>query len=111
MSSILQQLYNGEICPAEQYQPLQDSYRNIREEHRDHYMDFINALKQLEPPLDKRFIEIMDEQLDTIPLNFSSMFIDGFCLGAQMMIEILCKDRRKDAEDCALSAKSPTASR
>lgn len=30
----------------------------------------------------------MDEQLDTFPYDTSSMFIDGFRLGARMMIEI-----------------------
>ena len=96
MNSVLQQLYNGELCPAEQYQPLQTENQNMRLEHSRHYTDFINVLRQLEPPLDKRFIEIMDEQLDTIPLDFSSMFIDGFCLGAQMMIEILGSRQNKE---------------
>ncbi len=96
MNSVLQQLYHGELCPAEQYQPLQNEYHNMRLQHSRHYTDFINVLGQLEPPLDKRFIEIMDEQLDTIPLDFSSMFIDGFCLGAQMMIEILGNRQNKE---------------
>lgn len=34
----------------------------------------------------------MDEQLDTLPLEMSEMFIDGFRLGARMMIEIYQKD-------------------
>ena len=53
-----------------------------------HYDDFIELLAKLEPPLDKRFIEIMDEQLDVIPYEFSEMFIDGFKLGAKMMAEV-----------------------
>ena len=40
-------------------------------------------MANLEPPLDKRFIEIMDEQLDVIPYEFSEMFIDGFKLGGK----------------------------
>ena len=46
----------------------------------------------MEPPLAKRFIEIMDEQLDTVPIEMSEMFIDGFRLGARMMIEIYQAD-------------------
>ena len=38
--------------------------------------------------MDTRFVEIMDEQLDTIPYEISNMFIDGFRLGARMMIEV-----------------------
>ncbi len=30
----------------------------------------------------------MDEQLDLYPVEISEMFIDGFCLGARMVIEI-----------------------
>ena len=58
----------------------------------EHYEDFVKQLKVLEPPLDKHFVEIMDEQLDTLPLEMSEMFIDGFRLGARMMIEIYQKD-------------------
>ncbi len=34
-------------------------------------------------PLDKRFVEIMDEQLDALSYEFSEMFIDGFKLGGK----------------------------
>lgn len=30
----------------------------------------------------------MDEQLDMLPLELSEMFIDGFRLGARMIIEV-----------------------
>lgn len=56
--------------------------------HYHHYEDFIEVLAKLEPPLDKRFIKIMDEQPDVIPFEFSEMFIDGFKLGAKMMAEV-----------------------
>ena len=62
--------------------------RNITSTMRN----FVKQLKVLEPPLDKRFVEIMDEQLDTLPLEMPEMFIDGFRLGARMMIEIYQKD-------------------
>lgn len=34
----------------------------------------------------------MDEQLDVIPTEFSEMFIDGFRLGARIMIEVFQGD-------------------
>ncbi len=88
MKNILEQLYDGEIFPAEQYSPQEREYRKIYREHYSHYEDFIETLSRLEPPLDKRFIEIMDEQLDEIPYEFFGMFIDGFRLGARIMVEI-----------------------
>ena len=88
MDTILQQLYDGKIFPAEQYRPTVEEYKKLYKKHYQHYEDFIKELSQLQKPLDTRFVEIMDEQLDTIPYEISNMFIDGFRLGARMMIEV-----------------------
>ena len=92
MESILSALYEGKIFPAEQYSPRSEEYRKIYQEHYQHYDDFIETLSKATPPLDKRFIKIMDEQLDVIPYEFSEMFIDGFRLGARIMIDIFQGD-------------------
>lgn len=88
MKNILEQLYNGEIHPAEQYSPKNEEYRKRRQENNSHYKDFIQLLGTLDPPLDNRFIEIMDEQLNIIPYEFSEIFIDGFRLGVKIMTEV-----------------------
>ncbi len=88
MRNILEQLYNGEIFPAEQYSLKEKDYRKIYQERYSHYEEFIEMLSKLNPPLDKRFIEIMDEQLDVIPYDSSEMFIEGFRLGARIMAEV-----------------------
>ena len=88
MKSILQQLYDGEIYPAEQFLPLEKEYRKIYQQHYRDYDDFIETLSKLEPPLDKRFIEIMENQLAKVPHEFSELFINGFRLGAKMMAEV-----------------------
>lgn len=49
------------------------------------YDDFINKIGS---PLDEDFVRIMDEHLDTLPFELSEMFIDGFRLGAKIMIEV-----------------------
>lgn len=88
MKSILLQLYDGEICPAEQYIPKSEEYWKMRRKHHNHYEDFIQELKKSTPPLYERFIQIMDEQLDEFPFEMSEMFIDGFRLGVRMMVEV-----------------------
>ena len=88
MKNILEQLYNGEIYPAEQHSPKGEEYKKLRQENYRHYQDFIELLSQLDPPLDKRFIKIMDEQLDVVPYEFSGIFIDGFRLGVKIMTEV-----------------------
>lgn len=71
MKSILLRLYDGEICPAEQFSLKTDEYRSMRQAQYQHYEDFIEKLKSLAPPLHEKFIDIMDEQLDTVPLELS----------------------------------------
>lgn len=93
MSTLLKKLYNGEIFPAEQYDHFVEEYRIIRKNQMDNYDNFI---KKLGNPLDIEFIKIMDEQLDTLPLDFFQMFSDGFRLGAKMMIEILEDENPKE---------------
>jgi hypothetical protein len=88
VKNVLEQFYNGEIFPAEQYAPKSEEYRKIHQGNYNHCEDFVELLAKLETPLDKRFIKIMDEQLDVIPFEFSEMFIDGFKLGAKMMAEV-----------------------
>ncbi len=92
MNSILSALYYGKIFPAEQYTPKTKEYYEIHQRNYQHYEDFIDQLGKLNPPLDKLFMEIMDEQLDVIPIELSEMFIDGFRLGARMMIDVFQSD-------------------
>lgn len=92
MKNILSLLYQGKISPIEQYAPKSEEYRKAHQAHLHHYDDFIETLASLNPPLDKRFVEIMEEQSALIPYEFSEMFIDGFRMGAKMMMEILKED-------------------
>lgn len=92
MSTILQQLYNGEIIPVEQYSTVLEECRVMRRKHMENYDGFIQKLNS---PLDEEFIKIMDEQLDILPFDFFQMFSDGFKLGARMMIEIFKDEDKK----------------
>lgn len=93
MDKILQALYEGKLCPAEQYRPIIEEYKILRKKQYKHYEDFIEKLGS---PLDKEFVRIMDEQLDTVPFEFSNMFIDGFRLGARMIIDVFEDKYRKE---------------
>ncbi len=92
MKSVLSALYDGKLHPAEQYAPKTKEYWEIRQRNCRHYKDFAESLRKLDPPLDKRFIQILDEQIDEIPYELSQMFADGFCLGARLMLEVLQED-------------------
>lgn len=89
-------LYYGRIAPAEQYEPLIEEFSALQKKHYQHYDEFV---KKLGNPLNKEFESIMDEQLEVLPFDFSQTFIDGFRLGAKMMMEILWDNNQKP--DCA----------
>lgn len=83
---ILQDLYHGRIAPEEHYKPLIEEFIVHQKEYYQHYDKFIEKIGS---PLDKEFERIMEEQLEMLPFDFSQTFIDGFRLGAKVMLEIL----------------------
>lgn len=85
MSKILQRLYDGDIAPAEEYKPYLEEYKAIRTRNIEKYQEFV---KKSGSPLDREFIQIMDEQLELCPLDLTTAYIDGFKLGVKMMIEV-----------------------
>lgn len=92
MKRILSQLYDGNILPLDHFLPKSKEYVEQRRKQARHYEDFLARLENLDPELSKEYFQIMDEQIDLCPLEMSEMFIDGFCLGARMMIEIFEND-------------------
>ena len=90
MNSVLDELYHGNLCPEEQYVPQMEEYKAKQAANFRHYEDF---LAQLDDPLRKRFVEILDEQYECIPYDTSQMFINGFRLGARLMLEVLAPQR------------------
>ena len=45
MKSILLRLYDGEICPAEQFNLKTEEYRSMRQAHYQHYEDFYDRIQ------------------------------------------------------------------
>ncbi len=92
MKKVLRALYDGKICPAEQYYPTFEQTKEIRQRQLLHYHSFKQKLNELDADLTKQFEQIMDEQLDTVPFEYSEMFIDGFRLGARVMMEVFTEN-------------------
>ena len=92
MRTILQQLYDGDVFPAEQFYPKTEQYKVIRKQHFNRYQEFNAKLETIDPALSNEFVQIMDEQLDTVPIEFSEMFIEGFRLGAKIVVEVYAKE-------------------
>ncbi len=86
MKSILEDLYYGNINPAEFFQVPLKEYKACQEEHIKTYDSF---LQSLEPYQQKTFAEIMEHQFQTLPMEHAAVFSEGFRMGAQMMLEVL----------------------
>ena len=92
MSDLLSALYAGELYPAEQYTPRIEAYRKLYREHLRQHEAFAEMLRKLDPQLEQQFIEILEQQLDEVPLEIEDVFIEGFRLGAKLIIEIYRDD-------------------
>lgn len=88
MDFTLQQLFDGEIFPAEQYYPKIEKIKKIREEHNNNNQEFLKELNSLNPALVDKFHNILEDQMDTAPFECFQMFADGFRLGAKIVIEV-----------------------
>ena len=65
MKSVLLRLYDGEICPAEQFGLKTEEYRSMRQAQYQHYEDFIEKLKSLAPPLHEKSVSYTHLTLPT----------------------------------------------
>lgn len=100
MKSILQQLYDGELFPAEQCHSKTQDVKELTARNYDHYNNFMSKLESVKPELIKEFIQIIDEHLETLYLQFSETFSEsfkeGFRLGARMLIEAYENDSHEN---------------
>lgn len=93
MENLLLSFYRGELEPVEKYRPVIEEHLELRKKQIRHYDSFKD---KLDPDLAEEFMEIMDEQLEEAPLENAQAYIDGFRMGARMMMEIL--DQKDDDE-------------
>lgn len=86
MSSVLEQLYFGEIRPEEVIVPKSPEYRSLNEK-------ISNLKEQLQLMLSEKEIELLDETFDLLGRSFSiystEVFVHGFKMGALMINEVL----------------------
>ena len=81
----LRDLYEGNILPSEQGRPKTEEYSVLQKnfiKHREEFKDKIGS------HFNDELQKLMDEQLDIFALELTQTFIDGFRLGAKMIIEV-----------------------
>lgn len=88
MKSVLMELYDGRVYPAEQFFPRSKEHKALLDRYCRHADEFTEKLSRLNPPLDEEFTKVMDEYMALTADNLAEMFADGFRLGARLMIEV-----------------------
>lgn len=95
MKSILLELFQGEITPLERYAATLKEYK----EQWDNTLKSENSfVKKLDDPLRAEFEKLMDDHFDLIPLEMSDVFVEGFRIGARIMLESLWDKNNNDPE-------------
>lgn len=87
MDGILEDLYYGNLCPSEDYmEQLKEKNQTARQEAKEKFASFRSGLTQEQQVL---FQSLMDQQLQTLPMEHAAAFAAGFRLGGQIILEIL----------------------
>ena len=89
MESILQQLYEGKLSPLENYRPRIEAHKEARRKNLEAREDFKRELREADPALYEKFLRVVEAEGDCLAFETCEMFMDGFKLGAGMMLEIL----------------------
>lgn len=93
MNRVIEDLYNGNLCPCERFKPILRHYREKREEAFQGYETF---LEKLDPNRPKEFDAIMVKHAEVLSLEMEQNFSDGFRLGVRLMCEVFLQE---DAEN------------
>jgi len=92
--TILHKLYAGELYPAEQIKVLTPEYLQIVQQQEQCYEEFCRKLNQIDPSLRRQFEAVLDRHLDAFPHELAETFVQGFRLGAKMMMDIYGDDQK-----------------
>ncbi len=92
MKSVLQQLYDGEIAPRELYTKRLKAYQQLLHENGTYIENFQEELSKINPDLGDRFMDILERHWQEAPWEYTQLFLDSFCLGARIMLEICEKE-------------------
>lgn len=92
MKSVLEELYHGNICPADDCFPGDKQYYKLTQELGYTHNEMMRSLRMSNSILAERLEHAIDTQYRLSMLENCTTFIDGFYLGAKIMLEICQND-------------------
>lgn len=86
MQSMIAQIYDGELCPSER---SKISVAKFHEEKKIAVKAHNEFEEKLSEAMKKEFDEYLSKEFCLTTYHTEQAFVDGFKMGAQMMLEIL----------------------
>ena len=83
--NIIEEMYNGDLFPVGTYEHSSKEYKKIMNELTSAEAELLAAYPQIRELFDK----YQSAQIDLISINNRQEFVNGFRVGAQMMLEML----------------------
>ena len=88
MERILEELYMGNLCPAETQEVENPEY----EEQNEQLLEAADAfIEKLDPELQETYEELNTLQLEVTQMEKTQCFVDGFRMGMKIVLEALGK--------------------
>lgn len=91
MQKIIEKIYRGEIYPAEQIDPMLQNFREKWEKSKSNAEAFSERLSDEFRPL---FEAVMADKLEIATLEQTQAFVDGFKLGAKLLVEVIFEEKK-----------------
>ena len=88
MENILLQLYNGELAPSTFHNDQIPIHRAKRRACLQQYQGLLQKLDALDPNLRDDLEKLVDDQLSTDMLELPEAFMEGFRMGARIMLAV-----------------------
>ncbi len=89
MKSALEQLYAGGLYPSRRAAPLTEEYKDSYEAFSAGREALSRQLRELDPELERRLSNMLDESEILNALDREDMFYYGFHLGVRLLSEAL----------------------
>ncbi|MGI5984664.1 MAG: hypothetical protein GXY01_02140 [Clostridiales bacterium] len=86
MQKILEQIYNGELCPSERSEVCVEKFRTAKKAAVQAHDEFE---RKLTPEMKAELDSFLSSESDVTAYHIEQAFVDGFRLGAKLILEIL----------------------
>ena len=86
---IIEQIYDDSLTSGGQYRDKIDAYNKMQQAHMSKYDELMSYLQRQDKSMAAMLQAYNEEMFELPALETESVFVDGFRMGALLMIEIM----------------------